>query len=217
MTYDLEALADFFAEVRAKHDELLDQQLKEVLKALLVDAAETFKKIEVLDPSPAARAYPFRALIVGQWRAPVLEKYIERLETSMSLNADIDHLIRDHGLEGRQLPTILAASARRLRVVTAVMPNLVSGGQRGDTRTRQARRWQAMWLYASGMKARSVRHIGTDKRTEVTGWAQLLRRNPDPARPISESERTEAFKTLNMIYSEIAAEVERLIVPLAAA
>ena len=153
---------ELLAEIAAKSAEVPAAPLKEVLVALMGDAAATWKQLAMFGTVHSLGFhYPHRVFSLS-WRDSPSTRYFDKLVAAIEagkLDADFRSLIIDFGYKPRDLPS--ATMVRRLRVVTGEIPLFLPDPTRGVIGHDggwygRAKLWQLLWLDAFGMTAPKI-------------------------------------------------------------
>lgn len=193
-------LSDLLIEVETKRAELCGATTQDVLRDLMRDAASAYWRPSFAMLAGAMfNAYPFR--VFARRSDQSVFDFCERLLVSIERGGDTVANVADLAADFRsrskpaELPT--PNEARRLRVVTAIMPVLIPSSDRGVAGS-PATAWRIIWLSACGLKAPQI--------------AQGLRRSDgDPIK------RNQVFRLRDKLYDAIAAKVDDALLTRAAA
>ncbi len=218
---------ELLAEIAAKRAEMPGAPLKEVLVALMGDAATTWKRLAMFGTVHSLGFhYPYRVFMLS-WRDSPSTKYFDKLVAAIEagkLDADFRSLIIDVGYKPRDLPS--ATMVRRLRVVTGEIPMFLPDPTRGVIGHDggwygRAKLWQLLWLDAFGMTAPKISKLLTTKSEEYwNGWRDAGASEGEIAEWRAKEKplhRNRIWRIRAKAYNDLVAKIEPLLQPTAAA
>jgi hypothetical protein len=180
----LDEVFPLLAEITAKRIEMNEPAAgtRAVLEALVRDAATSWFRVWRLGSVAASgEIYPFRTFLpYTRDHERYFAKVIDVMERPGSIDVNLNGLLQLAGVKAQQL--LEPAMARRLRVVTEVLPSLLGRIATSGVGSSPYKVWRVLWLDAQGVTASKIGRAFGIERDRV--WKLRARAYDELARKV---------------------------------